>query len=620
MIDCWHGPFTRASHAAFVADFWQKKPLLIRGFLSAADLDSYCPLSMEDLVDLACEPSSPPPRLIRERGGAEPWECRKGPFDAIDLDALPQNSLPWTLLVPYVDQRVEQVERLREAPLWAFTPRWRLQDVQVSYAPPGGSVGAHVDNFDVVLLQGRGVREWSLEIEPRSALEEALVPGLQTRVLRCFEPSHRYKLEPGDALYLPPRIPHHGVSMSHDCLTYSIGFRAPSRAELLRSFAEHVARQSTEDERYVDDEDELSACLAREAREGTTRRAAVSVGTSTRLRAQLRHSLLGALADDESFEAWVGGVLSGGATLPAASPLGSSAGVPDGISKGSSNVAGSDLSRTVSSAVGSSSLETDAMAGGPAELGPAGRAAMEAWIKETERADGSRKRVGRSEDQQEVDAMELSATDDDDLEGYEDDEDGEEAALLASLEAELAATCSGNEADVDSRELSSPIAGEGEDSDPLASATALVAAIASSAPGAPSALRHAEDVTIACVEHARGGLSVFINGERLGGLRDGEHKSDGGVARDGGGEERGASHREECTKGDDAVGDADAGDAATSSTRRVAEQAVHALCSSSFVRVGSELRAALRESAEVRVLIERMLEADVLYVDLEGEQ
>ena len=213
MLEVWSGPFGAAAHAAFVADFWQKRPLLVRGFLPPDALEAYCPLSKDALINLACAADTPA-RLVRESGGARPWECRRGPFDAADFAALAADgsSPPWTLLVSRVDQLSRSVEALREAPeLFGFVPRWRVDDVMVSYAPAGGSVGAHLDNYDVFLVQGRGTREWSVEGEPRAAKSEALVPGLDVRLLAEFEPAVRWELKPGDALYIPPRYAHHGT-------------------------------------------------------------------------------------------------------------------------------------------------------------------------------------------------------------------------------------------------------------------------------------------------------------------------------------------------------------------------------------------------------------------------
>jgi ribosomal protein L16 Arg81 hydroxylase len=93
----WIGPFTAQHHAAFVADHWQKRPLLVRGFLDASTVATFCPLSKDGLIGLACDSSALPSRIVREHGGARPWECRRGPFRAADFAALPDDGPPWTL-------------------------------------------------------------------------------------------------------------------------------------------------------------------------------------------------------------------------------------------------------------------------------------------------------------------------------------------------------------------------------------------------------------------------------------------------------------------------------------------------------------------------------------------
>ncbi|SHK87844.1 ribosomal protein uL16 3-hydroxylase [Rhodothermus profundi] len=208
------------SPAQFLADYWQKRPLLIRqglpGFRS--------PITPEELAGLACE-EGVTARLILEKGGAHPWEVRYGPFEPKDFAALPPTH--WTLLVQEVDRLVPEVAALLETV--RFIPNWRLDDVMVSYAPDGGTVGAHIDNYDVFLVQAWGRRRWQINHQPVD--REELVPGVEVRLLAHFEPDAEWILEPGDVLYLPPRIPHYGVALG-DCMTFSIGFRAPDQAEL----------------------------------------------------------------------------------------------------------------------------------------------------------------------------------------------------------------------------------------------------------------------------------------------------------------------------------------------------------------------------------------------------
>ena len=247
------------------------------------------------MLALACEAGATS-RLMRESGGA--WELRHGPFDDAELDALPDGG--WTVLVQQVDQIEPPVEALRSR-FVDFLPRWRLDDVMVSYAPPGGGVGAHVDNYDVFLVQGRGARRWEVEGAPRAAAAEALVPGQPVRVLERFEAAASELLAPGDALYLPPRWAHRGTSEHKECMTYSVGFRAPSRAELVRHFADTVAARLPEDDRFADPP-EADGALAAGGRVGP---AAVD-----RARAMLRETLEEVLADDDAVAAWAAQALT----------------------------------------------------------------------------------------------------------------------------------------------------------------------------------------------------------------------------------------------------------------------------------------------------------------------
>jgi 50S ribosomal protein L16 3-hydroxylase len=131
--------------------------------------------------------------------------------------------------------------------LFAFIPRWRIDDVMVSFAVRGGTVGPHVDNYDVFLIQGRGQRRWQVQRRPDRSLRR----GLELQVLRRFEPDATWVLEPGDMLYVPPGVAHYGVALE-DCLTYSVGFRAPSHRTLVALFAERLIESIPEHRLYRD--------------------------------------------------------------------------------------------------------------------------------------------------------------------------------------------------------------------------------------------------------------------------------------------------------------------------------------------------------------------------------
>lgn len=231
------------SAEGFLRDVWQRKPLLIRG----AFPDFENPLSPDELAGLACEDNIEA-RLVEEHGEDGIWQISHGPFDEATFARLPEQD--WTLLVQAVDHYVPEVASLLEH--FSFLPRWRLDDIMISYAPPGGSVGPHVDQYDVFLLQASGERHWQLG--GKVADNAPIIPGIDLRILKTFEVNaeHDWVLEPGDMLYLPPGWSHNGVSQSDDCMTISVGFRAPSADEAITSFADYLGEQMPSSLRYSD--------------------------------------------------------------------------------------------------------------------------------------------------------------------------------------------------------------------------------------------------------------------------------------------------------------------------------------------------------------------------------
>ena len=240
-IDAAGGPHPLGmSPAKFLREYWQKKPLLIRnafpGFVS--------PVQPEDLAGLACE-DGVLARLIEHDRANDAWRVRHGPFAEADFPGMPDHD--WTLLVQDMDKWDADIRALLAS--FTFLPRWRIDDIMISFAATGGSVGAHVDQYDVFLLQGMGHRRWQIDARPNPPA--AIRDDVELKMLRTFTPSHDWVLGPGDMLYLPPGMPHNGVAVD-PCLTISVGMRAPSAAELLGDFVDTLAADAPEELRYRD--------------------------------------------------------------------------------------------------------------------------------------------------------------------------------------------------------------------------------------------------------------------------------------------------------------------------------------------------------------------------------
>jgi len=213
--------------AQFLAEYWQKKPLLIRQAIPHFE----GLMTPEELAGLACE-EDVESRIIEGDSDQNQWQVADGPFEEDAFTALPEND--WTLLVQAVNHHLPEAAALLDQ--FNFIPHARLDDLMVSYAPHGGSVGAHLDSYDVFLLQGSGTRRWKISTQPNSRF----IDDAPIKVLETFEAEEEWVLKPGDMLYLPPSVAHHGVSESAVCMTYSIGFRAPKKQELTNAFLTYL--------------------------------------------------------------------------------------------------------------------------------------------------------------------------------------------------------------------------------------------------------------------------------------------------------------------------------------------------------------------------------------------
>ena len=326
--------------ALFLRDYWQKRPLLIRG----AFPDFVAPLSPDELAGLACMDGALARIVLRNGGKAKSpgsgfraargpgmttekilsfpqkrdgegkacpgfdlgmpkgrpqdvaripsdfdrtnWKVRNGPFDNATFKKLPDHD--WTLLVQDVDKWDADTAALLDH--FRFIPSWRIDDVMISYATDGGGVGAHVDQYDVFLLQGMGQRRWSIDTHPNPST--AFRNDVELKLLETFSPTHTWTLDPGDMLYLPPGVPHDGMAVG-ECMTFSIGMRAPAAGELLLDFAAHVAESLPESRRFADP-DLKPAADTGEIDRDALRRARRTLGP------------VATALDDEAFADWFG--------------------------------------------------------------------------------------------------------------------------------------------------------------------------------------------------------------------------------------------------------------------------------------------------------------------------
>ena len=262
----------------FLRDSWQRKPLLIRNVWG----EWSNPLEPDELAGLACEPGVES-RLIVQKPCE--WALEHGPLRKHRFTKL--GTEPWTLLVQAVDHHVPTVAEMLEA--FRFIPNWRVDDIMVSYAVDGGGVGAHFDQYDVFLVQGLGRRRW--QVGARCDATTPLLPHDNLRLLASFEPTDEWVLEPGDMLYVPPGFAHNGIAVGDDCMTYSVGFRAPSRSELLAEWTQNLISELADEDRYSD------VGLSGQDNPGEISQPAI---------ARLHQMVIDRLSDQDAFARWFG--------------------------------------------------------------------------------------------------------------------------------------------------------------------------------------------------------------------------------------------------------------------------------------------------------------------------
>ena len=231
--------FGQVSREEFLAEYWQKKPLLIKHALP----NFISPLSPDELAGLSCEEEFES-RVVKGSTQRNDWSLENGPFKDDYFESVPQND--WTLLIQGVDKHILEVYKLIEE--FDFIPRWRFDDVMISFAAKGGSVGPHYDHYDVFLLQGLGRRQWqisSLDCNPNNYVKNS-----ELRIMESFQEEDTFIAEPGDILYVPPGIAHHGTSLESECITLSFGYRSYSANEMIEAL--DLRPQKLNNDYYID--------------------------------------------------------------------------------------------------------------------------------------------------------------------------------------------------------------------------------------------------------------------------------------------------------------------------------------------------------------------------------
>ena len=226
----------------FLRDYWQQKPCLIRNAIP----DFAEVISADELAGMACDEQVESRLLIAEPDSGQ-FELLHGPFEESRFGELPDSH--WSLLIQGVDHWIPEAADLVER--FRFIPSWRLDDLMISYSTDGGGVGPHYDNYDVFIIQASGRRRWEIGGHYLER-ETEFLPDQPVRILKQWQPEQVWELEPGDMIYIPPRVGHNGIALGNDCINYSVGYRAPHAHEMLHSLSGFCEHNSVDELRYSD--------------------------------------------------------------------------------------------------------------------------------------------------------------------------------------------------------------------------------------------------------------------------------------------------------------------------------------------------------------------------------
>lgn len=223
-------PLGNISQEAFMKEYWQKKPLLVR----QAFPDFKSPITSDELAGLACD-DEVNSRIVMEKDGEHAWFPIFGPMSDEIYSSMPETH--WSLIVNDLEKYLPELSWIIDR--FRFIPEWRLDDLMISYAADKGSVGPHIDLYDVFILQGQGERHWQINTQP--VTEGNQVKETPLRIQKEFEAEEEWVMQAGDMLYLPPGVSHYGISLG-ESLSYSIGFRATSHADIVNDFIGYITQ------------------------------------------------------------------------------------------------------------------------------------------------------------------------------------------------------------------------------------------------------------------------------------------------------------------------------------------------------------------------------------------
>jgi 50S ribosomal protein L16 3-hydroxylase len=228
--------FGKMSVDHFLGNYWNKKPLLLKKVIPISQSN---PLDFSDFIKMASDPSFET-RVVHESGGDYPWQAKVGPFNKSEF----KKGKKWTLICHNLEQYSDQLFQLKNK--FNFIPHWHSDDVMATISEVGASVGAHIDDYSVFIFQGVGKRKWLLEENPTPGHD----PDLDIRLLKQFSPHIEWILEPGDMLYIPPNVAHHGITIEKS-ISYSVGFKSIRYNNLLPYFLSTIV-ENIEDASFHD--------------------------------------------------------------------------------------------------------------------------------------------------------------------------------------------------------------------------------------------------------------------------------------------------------------------------------------------------------------------------------